>query len=72
MSEVKDYEQSLYRKMRFAVIGTKGRAFFPLELLMEWEKARLRVNPKAKPQDLLKFEKVQLNGGASDGQRKFV
>ena len=67
-----DYEYELYKKMRYAVIGTDGRAFFPLELLIEWEKARLRVNPKAKPQNLLKFEKVQLNGGASDKQRRFA
>ena len=72
MSEVKDYEQSLYQKMRYAVIGTNGRGFFPVELLMEWEEARLRVNPNAKPQDLLKYENVQLNGGARNGQRKFA
>lgn len=58
------YEYELYRKMRYAVIGTNARSFFPLELLMEWEKARLRVNPKAEPQNLLKFENVQLSGRA--------
>ena len=71
MAEV-SYETELYRKMRYAVIGTKGRMFIPVELLMEWEKARLRVNPKATPQNLVKFESVKLYGGSSDGKRRFV
>lgn len=62
MSAAKDYEQLLYRKMRFAVIGTKGRAFFPLDLLMDWEETRLRINPKAKPMDLLQYENVNVGG----------
>ena len=52
----------LYRKMRYATIGTKGKKFIPIPLLMEWEKIRLKLNPKAKPQDLAKFENVQYDG----------
>ena len=62
MTDNESYEHTLYRKMRYAVIETSGRAFFPLELLKDWEKTRLRINPKAKPQDLLKFESVQFDG----------
>lgn len=66
MSEEEQYEQTLYKKMRFAVIGTKGRAFFPLELLMEWEAVRMKINPNAKPIDLMKYERVNAGGGCKE------
>ena len=64
MSDAEQYEQLLYRKMRFAIIGDNGRGFFPLDLLMDWEKTRLRINPKAKPMDLLQYEHVNVSGGS--------
>lgn len=57
---MEDEEYKLYKKMRYAVMGPQTTKFIPIEWLMEWEKTRLRVNPNATPQDLLKFENVQL------------
>ena len=59
---MEDEEYKLYKKMRYAVMGPQTTKFIPIEWLMDWEKTRLRVNPNAKPQDLLKFENVQLRG----------
>jgi len=65
MSEEEKWEYELYRKMRYAINGPKGR-FIPIELLMEWERVRLKINPNAAPVDLMKFEKVKINGGSDE------
>lgn len=57
---MEDEEYTLYKKMRYAVMGPQTTRFIPIEWLMEWERVRRQINPKAKPQDLLKFENVQL------------
>ena len=59
-------EYQMYKRMRYAVMGPQTTKFIPVELLMDWEKTRLRVNPNATPQDFMKFENVQLNGGRND------
>ena len=59
---MEDEEYQLYKRMRYAVLGPQTTKFIPVELLIEWEKARLRVNPKATPQNLLKYANVQLRG----------
>lgn len=51
-----EYEEELYDAMRHQVRGNTYK-IFPIPLLMEWERVRLLINPKAKKLDLLKYEK---------------
>ena len=61
MTEKENFEHELYRKMLYAIKGPGGKCV-PVELLMEWEQTRLRLNPNATSQDLLKFENVVIKG----------
>lgn len=53
--EREDCEYQKYNQIRIAALGKDKVGSFPIELLIEWENVRLKINPNAKPQD---FNKV--------------
>lgn len=52
--EEENLKRELYRRMRLAK-NEKHGSYFPVELLMEWDRVRLKLNPQAVKTDLSKY-----------------